>query len=176
MSTAEQRIALVLQETGAVEKSKLARWAETGTPQALNQAIARDSLSAPMARKLAKTTGASFEWLMNGTGQPFPSGPTRYPGAQLGADGLGRLRQAEDALDAVTVVLTATLRTLAGQRPELGRSLADSLGRLQGESGSMKQVIEGATAAVAEGLEYAESAAQRAAPAESSGKRSRTGR
>lgn len=174
--TTEQRIELVLQETGAVDKAKLARWAETGTPQAMNQAIGRDSLSKGMARKLAKTTGASLAWLLDGVGEPFPDGPTRYPGAQINADGLVRLRQAEDAVDALSIVLAATLRTVASESAELGRALEASLAGLRGESGSMKQVIEGARAAVATGLQSSAPAARRAAPSGSSGKRPRTGR
>ena len=86
-----------------------------------------------------------------------------------------RLRQAEDALDALTFALTATLRTVAAQAPELGRALQLSLGALKGSSGSQKQVLAGLTGAVAQGLESWVSASPRAAPAVSPGKQSRKG-
>lgn len=96
--------------------------------------------------------------------------------AEPAASDSDRLRQMDDAINALTYTLAATLRTIAAQAPELGRSLEVTLGALVGASGSEKQVTEAATRAVELGLQSWESAGRRASPAVSAGKQSRKGR
>lgn len=168
----------------AARRKRLTEWIKTryGGKQAAY--IADTGLNQGMVSDLQKTKSFGEEVAANieAKSPGMPAGYLVNPMDEAGREPASvdelknRLRMTEDMADALSTVLAVTLRVAASQDLALGRELAASLGKLQGSSGSQKQVIEGAVSAVAEGLESWELAGPRAAPGVSGDTRSRKGR
>lgn len=175
MPTVQERLAYVRQQTGIKVKGHLAKWVGANSPQALSGPEARNSLSRELAIKIARTTGASLDWLLMDQGAPFPNGATPFPGA-IPDSAESRLQAAEAHLDALSGALAAVVRVLSVRPPGAAQELVQALRGLSEDPGSPLPELGVVIAAAEEAAQLAARATQLAAPAESGGKPPRKGR
>lgn len=78
---AAKRIAYVRRVCQCENKTQFAKWIGAESPQAVRNWELR-GLTTEGALQIKRATGASTDWLLDETGEPFPNGPTLYAGAK----------------------------------------------------------------------------------------------
>lgn len=172
MPTIKERMDFVRETTGAPSKADFARWLNVKNPQTLSQAVTRGRLSQDLAILVSEVTGASVSWLLTSKGEPFPDGPTPYPGSALPSTAEARLRVAEDQIDAISTVMTACLHILSAKLPDVGPALAHTLATLSSPADPLpkRELLEAAVRAAALGLQSVAQDARPVVPAGLRGK------
>lgn len=136
-----------------------------GVSQWLNGTAKPDKVRAETVAAWCKFLRVSREWLLWGRGSMEPQAVAEAT-APYGSGLADRLQDAEETMDGLQVVMTTVLQAMARLMPDAAPGLLAALqGAAPQVSGSQRQVVEAAVAAVTLGLQPAARAGRRASPA-----------
>jgi hypothetical protein len=126
-SPAAERIDYVRRMCGLEDnKAAFARWIGAESPQTVhNWGIRAKGITRDGAMLIKRATGASIDWLIEGSGEPFPNGPTLYASGAAAPDaGLEALKAEVAALKvALTVMVGEFARKRQGEAAEYAKAI-----------------------------------------------------
>lgn len=161
------RLMRLLEVCRVPSKADFIRWVGEQNPQTFRNWSTR-GIPADKARTVAKVTGASLDWLLDGQGEPFPAGAVAYAPPTTG-ELAERVLALQGELSSLWAVVGDLVRIVSAKLPGAGEDAERAFRTLARSTAGHGALRLEALAAFAEESRQASAPASRAAPRTGSG-------
>lgn len=140
MGTVADRLAFVAKTCRATSKTAFARWIKS-SPQKVDNWRKRDSLPRDAAILISRASGASLDWLLTGSGEPFPNGAT--PCAPPSTDDLAdQVATLQDSAADLLAALVRVVRVVSARVPGAAAEISAEIRSIRPPSGARSPLLE----------------------------------